>query len=111
MAKGLLLAFSDPISADREGDYNAWYNGIHANEVTSLSGFGGMTRYRAVAQMSPPSESHAYRYLAVYELHDIEAGMSALQAATPNLNMSDAMDLNNALVVAFEPIFSSSEKT
>jgi hypothetical protein len=110
MAKGLLLAFSNPVSTEREDEFNTWYNGVHASEVISLAGFGGMTRYRAVAQMSPPTEGGAHRYVAVYELHDIDAGMAALRAATDTLSMSDAMDLKNALVVAFKPIFSISEE-
>jgi len=106
MAKGILLAFSNPSSPDREEEYNAWYNDIHANEVTSLPGIGGMRRYRVVTQMNPPTDNPAYRYIAVYELHDIDAAMTALQTAGDTLNMSDSMDLQNALVVAFEPIFS-----
>jgi hypothetical protein len=53
MAKGILLALSNPSAADREAEYNTWYNDIHANEATSLRDVEGVTRYRAAAHVSP----------------------------------------------------------
>lgn len=49
MAKGILLALSNPVSPDREDEFNRWYNEVHGAEVTGLAGFQSMTRYRIKA--------------------------------------------------------------
>jgi hypothetical protein len=40
-----------------------------------------MTRYRTVAQMNPPSDMPAYRYVAIYDLRDIDAALAAFATA------------------------------
>jgi hypothetical protein len=104
MSKGLLVALSNPISPDREYEFNNWYDNIHAAEVTSLPGIVSVTRYRTMVQLSPPSEQPAHRYLAIYELDDINTAVHALQNATSQLHMSDSMDLKAAQVIAYEPV-------
>jgi hypothetical protein len=109
MAKGRMFAFSNPSSPDREAEYNIWYDGIHGEEVTALPGVGNMKRYRAVTQMHPPSDGPAHNYIAVYELDDIETALQAFGKAAATFNMSDAMDLENALVLVYEDISLPSE--
>jgi hypothetical protein len=104
MSKGLLMALSNPISPDREQEFNDWYDNIHTAEVTSLPGIVAVTRYRTIVQLSPPAEQPAYRYLAIYELDDINTAVHALQNATSQLNMSDSMDLQAAQVMAYETV-------
>ena len=104
MARGRMFAFSNPASPDREADYNRWYDGIHGDEVTSLPGVGSMKRYRAVAQMNPLAKQPAHAYVAVYKLDDIDTAMKAFGAAAATFTMSDAMDLQNALVMVYEDV-------
>lgn len=110
MAKGTMLAFSNPSSPDREAEYNEWYDGVHAHEVTSLPGVGGMKRFRAVAQMNPPAEQPPHRYVSVYDLEDIDVAMKAFGTAASTFNMSAAMDLQNAVVLVYEGIFTYGDK-
>jgi len=105
MSKGLLMALSNPISPARDKEFNNWYDSVHASEVAALPGINSVTRYRTVVQLNPPSEQPAYRYLAIYELDDIDTAVKALQTSISQMNMSDSMDLQGAQVIAYEPIF------
>ena len=35
MGKGVIAVWSNPISDDKEAEYNEWYSGIHISELTS----------------------------------------------------------------------------
>ena len=107
MAKGVLIALSNPVSADREDEYNHWYNVVHGSEVTSLKGFAAMTRYKANAQAVPPSETPTFHYLALYDLDDVDQALRSLAEGADKFQMSDSVDLQNALGIGFEKIFST----
>lgn len=107
MGKSILIALSNPVSQDREGEYNEWYNEVHAKEVTQLEGFRNITRYRAVASAVPPNQQPAYRYLALYELDDAEKALKSL--ANADFAMTDAVDLSGASGIVFQKIFTTKE--
>lgn len=107
MAKGVLIALTNPVSAEREDEYNHWYNVVHGSEVESLKGFAAMTRYKATAQPVPPADTPAFRYLAVYALDDVDQAMRSLAEGKETFRMSDSVDLGNALGIGFEQIFST----
>ncbi len=81
---------SRPVSAEREDEYNEWYDGIHLGEVLSLPGFVGARRFKAIDGDGP--------YVAVYEVDvdDLSDVMAALgeAAASGRLQMSDAMQMD-----------------
>lgn len=110
MAKGILIALTNPVSTDREDEMNEWYNVVHGNEVTSLKGFAGMTRYRAAAQPVPPSEPPMFRYLALYDLDDVDQALKSLQEGAEAFSMSDSVDLEGAQGIAFVKIFSTHDQ-
>lgn len=105
MAKAKLIVLSKPVSPDCEDEYNKWYNEVHAKEVVALPGMLGITRFRATRQVNPPQDEMSYQYLAIYDMEDSEATIAALMAAQPKLSISDAIDLDKTVGVAFEPIF------
>jgi hypothetical protein len=107
MGKAVMLAMSNPVSPERDREFNDWYNNIHARELMALPGFNSIRRYRAVRQMLPPSESGTptYAYLAVYEVDDAAEAIETIIKNDPDFNMSDAMDFGGAFGVAFEEIF------
>lgn len=108
MGRALMLALSNPISSDRDQEYNDWYNNVHAKELMALPGFNGVRRYKAVRQMLPPSETGTptYAYLAVYDVDDAGEAIETILKNDANFNMSDAMDFAGGFGVAFEEIFS-----
>jgi hypothetical protein len=107
MTKGVLVALTNPVSIDREDEFNHWYNIIHGSEVTTLKGFAAMTRYKAKAQAVPPAESPTFRYLALYDLDDVDQALRSLAEGADKFQMSDSVDLENALGIGFEQIFST----
>ena len=109
MTKGIMIALTNPMAADRVDEYNHWYNNIHGKEITSLKGFASMTRYEAKAQVVPPGGKPAFSYLALYELDDIDTAVQSLAGAADNLNMSDSVDLAGGLGIAFQKIFSTKD--
>jgi hypothetical protein len=109
MAKGILLALTNPVSPDRDAEFNHWYNEVHGAEVTALAGFRSMTRYRVKAQVVPPSDRPQYSYLAFYELDDIDQAEKSLAEGASKFAMSGSVDLKGALGLAFEKIFSTQD--
>ena len=67
-ANGLITVRLHPVSAERDEEFNAWYNLEHVPQVTALPGFVRTRRYYC--------ESADIRYLAWYETADdtVEAG-------------------------------------
>ena len=64
----LLLVFVD-IDAERDADFNAWYNDEHVGDLLSFPGFLNAARYQAL--------KGGPRYLASYELESVDALKSA----------------------------------
>jgi hypothetical protein len=89
MPKGVFVAITNPVSPEREAEYNEWYEGTHIHEVLAVDGFKSARRYKAVDGESP-------RYMAVYEVEadDLGAMMQKLMAAgqAGKLTQSDASD-------------------
>ena len=63
--EGLFLVYTDLIDPKHEEEFNAWYNTEHLPELLTLPGFLDAARY--VATKGGP------KYLAVYELTNVEA--------------------------------------
>ncbi len=109
MAKGIMLALSNPLSKDREDEFNHWYNEIHGKQVTSLKGFASLTRYKLSAQLLPPTNDPKFRYLAFYELDDVDEAFKSLAEGSSKFAMSDSVDLAGALGMVFEKIYSTKD--
>ena len=107
MAKGIMIALTNPVSADRDDEFNHWYNNVQGKEVTGLGGFASMTRYKVWAQVVPPGDEPRYQYLAFYELDDVDQALRSLAEGAAKFEVSDSVDLPNALGLAFEKIFST----
>lgn len=84
MPKGLFIALANATSADVEGDFNEWYDAVHAREVLALPGVKSCVRYKlAPVQIMPGDDAMGRHYLAVYELEvdDWQAFADANQQA------------------------------
>jgi hypothetical protein len=105
MPRGKILVFSNPSSAAKEAEYNAWYSGGgHMDPLKSIPGMKRISRYKLSGTQVPGMESqHPHRYLCIYEVDDLERDFKAMQKhqATP----TDAFD-PACNVVIFEQIYS-----
>ena len=55
------------VTAGREADYAAWFDGPHREALTRLRGFMGTDRYEVTAAQIMPDIPQPWRYLSVYE--------------------------------------------
>ncbi len=62
--RAMLVVMTDPVSPDREADYNEWYNECHLPDVLAIPGYVSATRYRAFEGRRGFNQE----YLALYEL-------------------------------------------
>jgi hypothetical protein len=104
MRRGHMLVLTGPVSTDREDEFNHWFEGTHARDVLRLRGVTKMKRYRAITQLRPAAESPTCKYLAMYELEDIDLALSSFVAARGQFSMSDSMDVDHTMVLVFEPV-------
>ena len=74
--KGILMVGSAPIDAEHAAEYNAWYSGIHMEEMLSVAGFTSARRYRSVDGKGTP-------FVALYEIEadDLQATLDTALAA------------------------------
>ncbi|MBV1879198.1 MAG: hypothetical protein KUG79_16270 [Pseudomonadales bacterium] len=93
MSNHTLLVLTNPV-VGKEKEYNDWYSNTHIQDIVAIPGFVSAQRFKlSDAQMA---DAGPYKYLAIYEVEgDPAAALDALKAATPNIEMSDA--LNTAL--------------
>jgi hypothetical protein len=103
MPKGILLVSTAPAGAERDQEYNDWYNDVHLPEVLKVSGFISARRFKKVESADDPVP-----YLAIYEVEadDLSASVAALGAgvASGEIQMTDAMDAGKASLTLFEQI-------
>ena len=85
---GLLMVWAD-VPADKEAEFNRWYNEEHLAERLAIPGFLNGARYEAV--------KGGPKHLAVYELDtdDVASAAAALGAAATGgrMDMTPTMDL------------------
>jgi hypothetical protein len=107
MGRHLLVVMSNPVSAERETEYNEWYSGRHIGDVVGIPGFAAATRY--VASPAQVVGQPQLKYLAVYEI-DAEDPADAVKSlrealATPGLvPVSDALDRKSLFVHVYTAI-------
>lgn len=98
---GRLFVFSGPVSAEREEEYNEWYDEVHIPEVCGVEGIVAAQRF--VAADGQPYNDPPTRYVAVYEFAgDTQAALAAMNAAAATFDMSDAIDLESTQAFVME---------
>jgi hypothetical protein len=83
MAKGLLLAWSSPVSDEREAEFNSWYDDTHIPQVrTAIASITAVHRFRTAYAMDSA---------------DVAAAMAALgqAGAEGRLDPTDTMDVTD----------------
>jgi hypothetical protein len=98
VARGVYVVRTRPVSADREDEYNRWYDGTHVPELLAVPGFVSARRYRRVGG------DGVAEYLAVYEIEadDLGAPVAELRrrSAAGQTTPPTALELDPPPVVA-----------
>ncbi|MBL7501094.1 hypothetical protein I6A84_17685 [Frankia sp. CNm7] len=103
MPKGILLVQSNPVSAEREAEYNRWYDEEHIPDVRAVPGFVAARRYRVRDAGGIKAGPSTPSYVIIYEVEadDFDVPMEELGLRTQQgrIRLSDAIDLPS--IVAF----------
>lgn len=99
MPRYKLIAFTAPVSKEREREYNEWYQSVHLRQVVAIDGMRSAQRFRLAVNVG---EEEAAPYLAIYDIEtdSIEAVMNEIssRAGTEHMFISDAMAAPRAVV-------------
>jgi hypothetical protein len=89
-----LIVLSNPVSDDREDEYNQWYEHTHLDEVLQVPGIVSAQRFA----ITSPGGEPKWRYAATYDLDTDDATkvIADLMAGVKTMKMSDAIDGANA---------------
>lgn len=86
MTRGVLYVTSQPASAEREAEYNDWYDNVHLPDVCAVPGFLGARRYDPIGK-GP--------HVAIYDIEgdDLKAVVAEMLARVGDgrIPISDAM--------------------
>lgn len=80
MTKGVIMVFSNPVSEEREDEYNDWYSGIHFDELCAPEGVRAAKRFELFETQIPGNPPYPFKYLSVYELDDLDTAYPAMRA-------------------------------
>ena len=107
MAKYTFVVLSNPASG-KEAEYNRWYNEQHIPDVLQARGFVCAQRFRLADNQMGGDTNKPYKYLALYEIEtdDLQGALHDLASRvnTPDMVMSDAIDLKSVGAFVFAPV-------
>jgi hypothetical protein len=107
MAKYTFVVLTNP-TPGKEAEYNRWYNEQHIPDVLQAHGFVAAQRFRLADTQMGGATDQPYKYLALYEIEtdNLKAALDDLASRrdTPEMVMSDAIDLKNVGAFIFTPV-------
>jgi len=95
----MLLAWSSPVSPEREAEFIEWYTTTHMPQLMhAVPGVTATSRYRLLGS---GTDGKPVRYLCCYELGGTDAKTAV--AALAKARESGAFDMSSAIDVSVEP--------
>ena len=107
MAKGKMVIFTSPASAEKEGEFNRWYNEVHIPEIAAAAPkVSGATRYLASGTQIPGQPAPPQPYMTVYHLDDVAEGLGQMFAGAAGYTPTDSTGEGGIpTAVVYEQIF------
>jgi hypothetical protein len=106
MVKGIMVVETNPVSPEREAEYNDFYDNIHLGEVCAVPGIVSARRYKlhegggAVADPSRP------QYVAIYQLEADDLGevLAELRkrGANGEIRRNEALDRSQTVNTVYQ---------
>jgi hypothetical protein len=107
MAKYTFVVLTNP-TPGKESEYNRWYNEQHIPDVLQARGFVCAQRFRLADTQMGGDTNKSHKYLALYEIEtdDLKGALDDLASRrdTPDMVLSDAIDLKGASASIFTPV-------
>jgi len=98
MPKAVMVVQSRPSTAEREDEYNKWYDETHVPELCELPGIVSARRFRLSGTQGVQPDPSTHEYLAIYEIEvdDLQKVVDALNAGVGggSIHMTDAIELD-----------------
>jgi hypothetical protein len=113
MAKGKMVIFTAPASAETEGEFNRWYNNVHIPEIAAAAPkISGASRYKVSGTQIPGMETPAQPYMAMYHLDDVKEGIAQMLGGAAGYTATDSTSPEGgiATAVVYEQIFEFNKK-
>jgi Domain of unknown function (DUF4286) len=98
----ILIAISNPVAADREEEFNDWYDNVHVPEILEMPGFRKAARFRVVGQTLPSEQPPVYTYVAMYEVDDAVEAVRTTSRHMSRFRLTTAFDFPGSLGFALE---------
>lgn len=97
----LLLVTSRALEG-RDDEYNRWYDTTHVVDVLGVPGFKACQRY----VKADPGQSGVPVYVAAYEVETDDPAklLETLYAATPNMQLTDSIDMESVKFEFLKPV-------
>jgi hypothetical protein len=100
MAKGIMVVESNPVSPEREAEYNEFYDNVHLGEVCATPGIVSARRYKLHDGTGASADPSRPQYLAIYELEGDDLGQILKElrqrGANGELRRNDAIERSPA---------------
>lgn len=102
MPHAIMLAFTQPTSAETENAYNDWYSNKHIHDLVTIQGVIAATRYKIAQDVEtlPGVVGPEQAYLAIYEIEgkteaDLEKFAAVLREALADgtADISPSLDM------------------
>jgi hypothetical protein len=106
MATHRLVVFTEA-KPGQEAEFNKWYDEVHLKEVLEVEGYVAAQRFEiSPSQIGGVGGSTPARYLAIYEIEaeSLDVALEKLNSGAATMNMSDALDSENATALAYSAI-------
>ena len=109
MAKMILAVLTNPVSQERDAEFNEWYTNTHLNDVLKVPGYVAATRFKVIDKpMMDGAELPKQRYLAIYELDTDDVDQAAAQLMTAvqdgGMSLSDSLDPATVMANFYEQV-------
>lgn len=110
MARHVQIVLSNPVTPDRDAEFNDWYTNRHIPDLMTLPGFVRAQRYRLVHsfldQMAGPKPTWSYMVLYELEAPDLGAMLAELVDAHGDgrITVSDVLDHASLTALVFSPV-------
>jgi hypothetical protein len=106
MSKAVLIVYTNPISPQRDDDFNKWYDEVHLPEILATDGFIAAARYRLSDARIKGMDTPNHRYAAVYELDadDLQNAIDKLLHSAGDLDMGDSINQSTAVAALWEEV-------
>jgi hypothetical protein len=101
-----MVVETNPVSPEREAEYNDFYDNIHLGEVCAVPGIVSARRYKLHDSGGPVADPSQPQYVAIYQLEADDLGevLAELRqrGAKGEIRRNDALDRSQTVTTVYQ---------